>query len=55
MTQLPDRLKLTDTRYGQTIVVETSDLNHYVRLVPNGLEFLGRPIGLSHIHVAYRH
>ena len=54
MTELPGVIKLTDTLYGESIVIDTTDVNSYVRIVPNGLEFLGKPIGQGHIHVAYR-
>ena len=54
MPELPGQLKLTDTCYGQSIVVETSQVLSYVRNVGDELEFLGRPIQRSHIHVAYR-
>jgi hypothetical protein len=54
MTALPDVIKLTDTLYGQSVVIETKDFERYVRLVPSGLEFLGKDIGFRHIHVAYR-
>ncbi len=54
MTALPDTIKLTDTKFGQSVVIETKDLDRHVRLVPGGLEFLGREIGLHHIHVAYK-
>ncbi|HEX3755685.1 MAG TPA: hypothetical protein VHV26_11490 [Rhizomicrobium sp.] len=51
---LPDMLKLTDTKYGQSKVIESKDINSYVRVVPGGLEFLGKPLEWCHIHVAYR-
>ena len=54
MTQLPDTVKLTDTLYGQSKVISTADVNDYVKIVPTGLEFLGKPLGQSHIHVAYK-
>ena len=52
--KLPETIKLTDTRYGQSVVIDTKDLNSYVRVVPSGLEFLGKPLEWCHIHVAYR-
>ena len=55
MTQLPDVIKLTDTLYGQSVVIESANVNSYVRIVPEGLEFLGKPLGHGHIHVAYKH
>ena len=51
---LPDTIKLTDTKYGQSKVIESKDINSYVRVVPGGLEFLGKPLDWCHIHVAYR-
>jgi hypothetical protein len=54
MSQLPNVIKLTDTLYGQSIIIETGAVNSYVRVVPTGLEFLGRNVGRSHIHVAYK-
>lgn len=54
MSQLPETVKLTDTLYGQSKVIPTADVNEYVKIVPTGLEFLGKPLGQSHIHVAYR-
>jgi hypothetical protein len=54
ITQLPEQIKLTDTLYGQSVVIDTAAVNSYVRIVPNGLEFLGKPIGHGHIHVAYK-
>ncbi|MGO9486685.1 MAG: hypothetical protein ACLPX9_19270 [Rhodomicrobium sp.] len=52
--KLPDVIKLTDTRYGQSIVTETKNFDTHVRLVATGLEFLGKEIGGCHIHVAYK-
>jgi hypothetical protein len=54
MEQLPEVLKLTDTRFGQSVVIELKDLQDYARIVPTGLEFMGKELGGSHIHVAYR-
>lgn len=54
LTQLPPVVKLTDTRYGQSVVIETKDVNSYVRIVPGGLEFLGKDLRGCHIHVAYK-
>ncbi len=54
ITALPEVIKLTDTRFGQSVVIETKALNDYVRIVPNGLEFLGKPLEGCHIHVAFR-
>jgi hypothetical protein len=55
MNQLPETIKLTDTLYGQSVVIESAKVDRYVRIVPLGLEFLGKPLGNSHIHVAYKH
>ena len=52
--RLPDTIKLTDTKFGQSVVIESKDINAYVRIVPDGLEFLGKPLEWCHIHVAYR-
>lgn len=54
MTKVPDVIKLTDTKYGESVVIEAKDLQSYVRTIPTGLEFLGKPIDVCHIHVAYR-
>ena len=54
MEKLPDVLKLTDTLYGQSVVIEVKDLDSYARVVPTGLEFLGKELGTSHIHVAFK-
>jgi len=54
MNALPDVIKLTDTRYGQSVVIDSKDVNSYVRVLPNGLEFLGKPLEWCHIHVAYK-
>jgi hypothetical protein len=51
---LPGTIKLTDTKYGQTAVIEAKDINAYVQLGPNGLIFLGKELGGCHIHVAYK-
>lgn len=52
--KLPETVKLTDTRYGQSVVIDTKDIDSYVRVIPSGLEFLGKPLEWCHIHVAYR-
>ena len=54
MEKLPDVLKLTDTLYGQSVIIEVKDLDSYARIVPTGLEFLGKELGPSHIHVAFK-
>lgn len=54
MTALPDVIKLTDTRYGQSIVIETKDVNDYVGIAQNGLVFMGKPLEWCHVHVAFR-
>ena len=54
MDRLPETVKLTDTRYGQSVVIESKDIGSYVRILPDGLEFLGKPLEWCHIHVAYR-
>lgn len=54
MEHLPEVLKLTDTRYGQSVVIELKDLQNYARIVPTGLEFMGKELGGSHIHVAFK-
>lgn len=54
MSVLPDVIKLTDTRYGQSVVIETKDVNQYVQVSQQGLVFLGKPLDWCHIHVAYR-
>jgi hypothetical protein len=54
MPALPDVIKLTDTKYGQSAVIDSKDVNSYVRILPTGLEFLGKPLEWCHIHVAYR-
>jgi hypothetical protein len=54
MTQLPEVIKLTDTLYGQSVVINATDVQSHVRIIPSGLEFLGKPLGQSHIHVAYK-
>ncbi|MDP3868528.1 hypothetical protein [Phenylobacterium sp.] len=51
---MPPVIKLTDTKFGQTIVIETKDLESYARIIPTGLEFLGKDLGKSHIHVAFK-
>ena len=51
---MPETIKLTDTRYGQSVVIEAKDINSYVKVIPTGLEFLGKPLEWCHIHVAYR-
>jgi hypothetical protein len=47
-------IKLTDTRFGQSVVIESKDVNSYVRIIPSGLEFLGKNLDWCHIHVAYK-
>ena len=47
MQALPDVIKLTDTKFGQSVVIESKDVNSYVRIVPAGLEFLGKPLGCA--------
>ena len=54
MDQFPETLKLTDTRYGQSIICDTRDINTYVKVSPAGLEFMGKQLDWCHIHVAYR-
>ncbi|HVI51599.1 MAG TPA: hypothetical protein VM661_10345 [Candidatus Sulfotelmatobacter sp.] len=54
MSQLPDVIKLTDTKYGDSIVIETKDFDQHVKLSPAGLQFDGKDIGHCHIHVAFR-
>jgi hypothetical protein len=54
MTTLPDVIKLTDTLFGQSKVIETKDVNEHVRVLPEGLEFMGKALGRSHIHVAFK-
>ena len=54
MTTLPEVIKLTDTLYGQTKIIETKDVNEHVHVLADGLEFMGKSLGRSHIHVAYR-
>jgi hypothetical protein len=54
MTQLPEQIKLTDTLYGQSIIIDAAKVNSYVRIVPEGLEFMGKPLSHAHIHVAYK-
>jgi hypothetical protein len=54
MSKLPDVIKLTDTRYGQSVVIETKDFDAYVKRIPSGLAFLGKDIGWCHVHVAYK-
>jgi len=54
MEQLPEVLKLTDTLYGQSVVIDLKDLQNYARVLPTGLEFMGKELGGSHIHVAYK-
>ena len=51
---MPPVIKLTDTKFGQTIVIETKDLESYARIIATGLEFLGKDLGKSHIHVAFK-
>jgi hypothetical protein len=52
MDALPETIKLTDTRFGQSVVIPSKDVNSYVRVVPTGLEFLGKTLDWCHIHVA---
>lgn len=54
MTALPDVIKLTDTFYGQSVVIQTKDLNDYVGVAESGLVFMGKPLEWRHIHVAYK-
>jgi hypothetical protein len=54
VTELPPVIKLTDTLYGQSVVIELKDLDAYARIIPSGLEFLGKELGNMHIHVAYK-
>jgi hypothetical protein len=54
MSALPEVIKLTDTKYGQSVVIDSKDVNSYVRIAPTGLEFLGKSLEWCHIHVAYR-
>ena len=51
---VPSVIRLTDTRFGQSLTIETKNLNAYVRRVPSGLEFMGRELGPYHIHVAHK-
>ncbi len=53
MKTLPDILKLTDTRYGQSALIPTKDFGSFVRETDSGLEFLGRFLGSCIIHVAF--
>lgn len=52
--RVPEVIKLTDTRFGQSVVIASKDVNDYVRIVPSGLEFLGKELRWCHIHVAFR-
>jgi hypothetical protein len=55
VTELPPVLKLPDTIYGQSVVIEVKDLDNYARVLPTGgLEFLCKALGHSHVHVAYK-
>jgi hypothetical protein len=54
MKALPATLKLTDTRYGQSAIIATNEFDSYVRVKEASLEFLGKDLGICHIHVAYR-
>lgn len=51
---VPSVIRLTDTRFGQSVTIETKNLSAYVRRVPSGLEFMGRELGPYHIHVAHK-
>lgn len=51
---LPEIVKLTDTLYGQSIVIPWKDIDNYARILPDGLEFLGKDLGHTHVHVAYK-
>ena len=52
--ELPDVIKLTDTRFGESVVIDTKDLDSYVRVASRGLVFRGKELGSCHIHVAFR-
>lgn len=51
---VPDTVRLTDTRYGETVTCARDDIPNHVQIGPEGnLIFLGKDIGHMHIHVAY--
>ena len=52
-TAVPEVIRLTDTRFGDTVTVNTSELEQHVQIGPNGLVFQGKDIGRMHLHVAY--
>ena len=54
LTTLPDTIKLTDMRYGQSAVIASKDLGTNVALAEKSLVFLGKDLGNCPIHVAYR-
>lgn len=54
MAKLPDVIRLTDTKFGTSLVIETKDFDRHVAATAQGIRFDGRDIGDSHIHVAYR-
>jgi len=54
ISKLPDVIRLTDTKFGRSIVIETKDFDQHVTSVPGGIQFMGQDIGSCHIHVAYR-
>ena len=54
ITQLPEVIRLTDTLFGESVIIETKDFEKYVQLSPSGLTIQGRNIGFNHIHVAYK-
>jgi hypothetical protein len=51
---VPDRIKLTDTQYGESLIIDSQTVDDHVRVGPNGLIFLGHELGNSHIHVAFK-
>jgi hypothetical protein len=52
--EIPPVIKLTDTRFGDSIVIESNEIDKVVSITPQGLAFLGRDIAQCHIHVAYK-
>jgi glycosyltransferase involved in cell wall biosynthesis len=53
-TEVPETVRLTDTRYGETLTVHRDEIPNHVQYSPTGgLIFKGKDIGRMHIHVAY--
>lgn len=49
---MPEEIMLTDTLYGESIVIRPENIGEYLYLGPSGLYFQGKELAWRHIHVA---